>query len=227
MIRHLSLLLLAAPAAAQDTFNLPQGCEAYLTIQARDCSVSHHFTCEGDPEGHQRRVDLTEEGMVYAGAIDRETQWIESFHVLSGHSERLESSPADRASMTELIATGTDTYDFQTLSAEIGPTRYAGQDRLTGETVTIDGVDLRQTEYEITATTPDGTFLWSSEGREYISDEFRMFISGTGTTTTSDETWESDGTPVEFIFPGEPGFLSSQPKHGCGVMMSRFEGGSK
>ncbi len=226
MIRVLPLLLLAAPAAAQDTFALPAGCEAYVTVQSRDCIVSHHFMCEGDPEGLQRRVDLSEDGMVYAGAIDAETQWIESFHVVSGHSERLEDSPTDRASFSELFANGIDTYDFRTLSDEIGPTRYRGQDRLTGEMVQIDGVTLHRTEYRITVTTDDGVVLWSSEGSEFVSEGFRMFLSGTGTVTTPDETWDVDDSPVEFIFPGEAGFLSPNPKHGCGVMMSSFSGGN-
>lgn len=225
MIRALPLVLIAAPALAQETFSLPAGCTGYLTVQMRSCVVSHHFTCANDPEGWQRRVDLTEDGLTYAGAIDAETQWMESFHVSSGHSERLEASPADPANMTGLMAEGVDTYDFRTLSDEIGVTRYKGQDRLTGAVVTIDGVTLHQTEYEITASLPDGTFLWSSEGREYISQEFRMFLSGTGTVTTPDETWDVDDTPVEFIFPGEEGFLSANPKHGCGVMMSSLTGG--
>lgn len=212
----------AAPAA---TYNLPAGCEAYLTVQSRSCRVSHHFTCAADPEGVQRRVDLTEDGLVYAGAIDAETQWLESFHVVAGYGERLEPDPADRASMTELMATGRDTYDFRTLSPEIGGTRYAGQDSLTGEVVLIDGVPLHRTRFQITATTAAGSFLWSSEGSEYISETFRMFLSGTGTVTTPEDTWEVDDTPVEFIFPGEPGFLSSRPDHGCGLLMSRYDGG--
>ena len=224
MIRALPLcLLLAAPVAAQETFTLPQGCDAYLTVQKRDCTVTHHFTCEGDPEGHQSRVDLTEEGLVYAGTIDAETQWISSFHAYTGHSEVLEQSPVDPANMTELMRTGTDTYDFRTLSDERGITRYAGQDRLTGEVVVIDGVALHRTEFQITAYAPGGTPLWSSEGREFISEDFRMFLSGQSIVTAGGESWESDGTPVEFVFPDEPGFLSAAPKHGCGVMMSLLE----
>lgn len=226
MIRLLLLLLLATPVAAQESFALPVGCEAFVTVQSRDCIVSHHFICEGDPAGQQRRVDLGEDGLLYAGLIDAETQWIESFHVRSGHSERLEDSPSDRASFTELFAYGIDTYDFRTLSDEIGPTRYRGQDRLTGEVVQIDGVTLYRTEYQITAMTDDGVVLWSSEGSEFISEDFRMFLSGVGTVTTPDESWEVDDSPVEFIFPGEAGFLSPNPKHGCGVMMSSFSGGN-
>lgn len=214
---------IAAPAAAQDTFKLPEGCDAYVTIQSRECTVSHHFTCTGDLEGHQRRVDLGEEAVLYTGMIDAEAQWISSWFPNTAHGEVLEDSPADPASFSELLATGEDTYDFRTLSDEIGPTRYVGRDALTGATEVIDGVTLRQTEYAIVAYGPDGAEVWRSSGNEWVSEEWRMFLSGTSTIITPAETWDSDESPVEFIFPGEPGFLSANPKYDCGLMMSKLE----
>ena len=217
------LLLVAQTAAAKDTFTLPAGCDAFVTIQGADCSVDHNFICAGDPEGHKQRVSLDEEGMTYLGTTDDQTQWIKSFHPLSGHSERLEDNPADPANLDELIQTGKDSYDFRTFSDEVGTTRYVGQDVLTGREVKIDDVTLAETEFNITAYDEDGTEIWASSGNEFISRNWRMFLSGTGTTTTGSGRFESDGRPVEFIFPGEPGFLSANPKHGCGVVMSGFE----
>lgn len=219
-------LIAAPPALAQqELVTLPEGCDAYLTAQLRNCTVQHHFTCAGDPAGHQRRVDFTEAGMVYAGVIDSETQWIESFHATTQHYETLEQSPEDPASFTELLETGEDTYDFTTLSAEIGPTRYVGRDALTGVTETIDGVTLEQTEYSIVAYGPDGAEEWRSSGNEFISREWRMFISGVSDVTTPDESWTTDDTPMEFLFPGDAGFLSQNPKYGCGALMSKLEVG--
>lgn len=216
-----SLALAFLPAlVAAAPFTPPAGCTAYLTVQSRSCMVSHHFTCEDDPEGWQRRVDLDEEGMVYFGAIDAETQWIESYHMLSGHSERLEESPAERASFSTLLAKGVDNWDFRTLSDEAGATRYVGQDRLTGEHEEIDGVILEQTQFAMTAYDEDGVEIWSAHGREYITRDWRMFLSGFSTVTVGEESWESDDSPAALIFPGEPGFLSSTPLHGCGVVMS-------
>ncbi|KAA9006688.1 hypothetical protein [Histidinibacterium aquaticum] len=222
-MRYAALLcLLAAPAGAQ-SFSLPQGCDAFLTVQSRSCTVGHHFVCEGDPEGLQRRAVLGEDGLEFVGAIDAETQWIESHFMTSGHSERLEEAPRDPASFTELLETGEDTYDFRTISPEIGETRYVGRDGLTGVTETIDGVTLQQTEYSIVVYGPGGEEEWRASGNEWISTDFRMFLSGTSTITTPDDEWESDESPVEFIFPGEPGFLSSNPKYDCGAMMSKLE----
>ncbi len=218
----LALICLAAPApaVAQSTFELPSGCAAFVTVQSTSCQVDHHFVCDGDPEGHQRRVSLDEEGLTYAGHIDNETQWLESFHILSGHAERLETSPAEPASLSDLIASGVDDYDFQTLSEEIGTTRYVGQDTLTGRQVVIDGITLDETTYDITAYNADGDEMWRSKGNEFINRNWRVFIAGTGVTTINGETFERDNRPVEFIFPGEPGFLSARPKHGCGVAIS-------
>lgn len=217
----LSLVGAFLPAlAAAAPFSPPAGCTAYLTVQSRSCMVSHHFTCKDDPEGWQRRVDLDEEGMVYFGAIDTETQWVESYHMLSSHSERLEESPIDRASFSTLLAKGVDSWDFRTLSDEAGTTRYVGQDRLTGEHEEIGGVTLEQTQFAMTAYDEDGAEIWRSHGREYISRDWRMFLSGFSTVTVGEESWESDDSPAAFVFPGEPGFLSSTPVHGCGVVMS-------
>lgn len=224
MIRALvfSLAVLPVPAVAQglQTFALPAGCEAFVTNQQASCTVSHHFTCEGDPEGIQRRVDLDEDGVIYHGAIDHETQWVESYHPLTGHSEFLLPGPARPASLTELIETGVNEYDFTTTSPEFGTTRYVGKDRLTGQTVTVSGVTLDRTEYEIAAYDAQGELIWSSSGREFISRDWRMFIGGESRIVTADDAWDTDDTPVEFLFPGDPGFLSARPKFGCGMMMS-------
>ncbi|SEN09188.1 hypothetical protein SAMN04488003_10918 [Loktanella fryxellensis] len=214
------LMLSASPVLAADTFALPQGCEAFVTIQSRSCAVEHHFVCAADPEGIKRRASLSEDGMTYLGSTDREGQWVTSFYPELGDEETLEAAPADPASLTELLANGVDTYDFQTLSDTVGTTRYVGQDRLTGTTETIDGITLQQTEYNIRAYGPDGTEIWSSAGREYVSDRWRLFIGGTGRVTVPTETFDKDDRPVEFIFPGEPGFLSANPKHDCGAMLS-------
>lgn len=220
------LLTLAFPAAAQEGprfFSLPPGCDAWLTIQSADCSVDHHFSCEGDPEGHKRRVSLGTEGLTYMGTIDNETQWVQSFHPLTPHSEALEANPTDPASFSELLQIGIDTYDFSTASNEIGVTRYVGQDTLTGRQITIDDVTLDETQYNITAYDDSGDVMWSAKGNEFISRNWRMFLSGTSEVTLPNgETYDSDGTPVEFIYPGEPGFMSAHPKHGCGVELSRL-----
>ncbi|PYE84394.1 hypothetical protein [Pseudoroseicyclus aestuarii] len=209
----------------EQLFQLPAGCEAYVTVQKRDCVVSHMFTCSGDPGGHQRRVDMDEEGMTYIGLIDAETQWIESRHLLAGSVETLQPGPRDPASFTELAATGRDGFDFITRQEGTGlRTRYVGEDRLTGETVTVDGVTLEQTEFQVRAIDPaTKQEVWRSEGNEFINRDWRSFVSGTRSVTTPNDSYSSDSRPAAFAFPGEEGFLSSVPRYGCSAMMSQLD----
>lgn len=221
IIAMLSISPLTATSVAAQEFTLPEGCEGYVTIQSTSCTVSHHFICNFDAAGEQRRATLDEEGLTYVGKINSEAEWVESFHLRSGHTERLISSP-DAMSMTDLLAGDLDTWDFTTESAEVGDSQYVGFDQLTGENVVIDGVELLGTEYSLTAFDAEGNENWVASGREYVHPEWRMFIAGKSSYTAGGETFENDNTPVEFIFPGEPGYLSVNPKFGCGVELSSY-----
>lgn len=215
------MALLATPAAAQQ-FSLPATCEAYLTIQNTSCTVSHYFRCAEDQNGEQRRATMDEEGLSYVGRINSEAEWLESFHLRSGRTERLSIPSVDAMSMTTLLAEQADTWDFSTDSAQLGVSQYVGMDRLTGESVVIDDVTLLRTEFSLIAYNEAGDEIWRSEGAEFVNPDWRMFIGGQSSYTTSDDRYDNDDTPVEFIFPDEPGFLSVNPKFGCGVQMSSF-----
>lgn len=211
----------APRGASTRLFQPPAGCTAYLTVQSRDCTVSHHFTCDADPDGWQRSVEMDEGGVSYFGAIDAETQWMESNRVLLGSRETLAPDPADPASFSELVATSRDSFDFVTLSDSYGETRYVGEDRLTGQTTEIDGVTLERTAFKMRALDAGGVEIYSAEGQQFISREWGMFLGGVSTNYVGGEVEELDNTPVEFVLPGEDGFLSATPKHGCGAMMSK------
>jgi hypothetical protein len=213
-------ILTCGPALAADTFAFPQGCDAFLTAQSHSCLVEHYFTCEGDLEGVTRCVDLGGNGLNALGSTDRDAQSLPSFSPCTDNREQLEAAPADPASLTELLAKGVDTYDFQTLSDEIGTARFKGQDRLTGQIITKDDVALQQTAYQLTAYVPEVTELWSAAGNEFVNANWRRFTVGTSTVTAPDDSFDKDDRPVQFIFPGEPGFLSATPKFDCGVALS-------
>lgn len=217
-----AILAAAGPATAQATFALPQGCTAYVTEQQRSCVVSHHFTCADDPKGWQRRVDIDEDGVIYVAAIDEETRWMESYSPRSDIVELLDEGGRDPASFSALLSTGVDSFDFTTRTDPEGVvTRYIGEDRLTGETVTISGVTLERTTFTMVVQDQNGAEIWRSEGREFINREWRTFFGGTRSTTLGDESWDSDSTPVAFILPGETGFLSMNPRYDCGVLLSK------
>ena len=212
---------LGMPAAAQNTFDLPAGCEAYASAQLRSCEVMHFFRCENDPSGHQQSATFDQTGMTFVSRIDTQTQWIESFSLRSGIQENLEETPIDPANFDELLETGIDTFDFKTQSPQVGATHFTGFDQLTGRSITIDGVELLETENNVTAYGNDGNILWQAQGNEYIHPTWRRFFPGTAAVTADGNTFDTDESPVEFDFPGDPGFLSVNPKFGCDAVMSR------
>jgi hypothetical protein len=217
MRKFVILLFLAAPASAlAGTWTAPAGCAAFMTVQAKACRVSQYYRCEGDKPGDQWRVDMDQEGEFFFSRIDREGQWVESWDPVR---QTLDPSPADPASFSELIADGVDTWDFS-LSKEDGTgSRATGYDRLTGQTVVIDGITLSQTEVEFTEYDSSGTVMRRARGNEFVHPDWRLFFAGPGETELGDGQWlPIDGSPVQFIFPGEPGFLSTQPIYDCDAL---------
>lgn len=216
----LPLLFVTAPAMA-GTFTPPANCTAHLTVQSRGCIVSQYYTCEADKPGDQWRADYDAGGAFFLSRIDREGQWLESYEPDPATKEVLDANPRDAGSFSELVGTGLDTFDFA-LTKDTGErSTIKGFDKLTGQSATIDGVTLRQTEYEYTQTDENGTVLRHSKGNEYISEEWRAFFSGHSETEMEDGTWApSDHAPVKFIRAGKPGFGSTIPLFECDDQMS-------
>ncbi len=210
----------AMPAGAQG-LTMPDGCEVYATVQNRDCTVMQLYTCEADPQGYQQSMTFGPEGLEFVSVIDSEAQWIRSFSPFSGAIDELDSDNADPASFTELLETGEDTYDFTQTSPQLGTRRYTGVDQLTGRKVTIDGVELEETAYRMRTYDAEGNEVYRAEGHEFISRDWRRFFAGTGTLTTPQDTFDEDGRPANFAFPGEAGFMSTNPEYGCGAILSR------
>lgn len=207
----LSALTLATPIAAQQTFAAPDGCTGTLTVQQKGCVLVNVWSCEADNPGDQWLALIGQGGLFSVQKVDREFQWIEAYKV-SGN-ETLQTPAADPASVTELLANQIDTWDF-TIETEEGPQRNVGYDMLTGGTTVIDDVTLLDTEYQGRTLDADGNEIEASIGRQYVSEDLRLFFFG--------QSWDAatpdqviDMAPVEFIFPGEPGFFSDQPIYEC------------
>jgi hypothetical protein len=216
-----ALLATVATPTLAGTWTPPEGCEVYVTVQSKACRVSHHFRCSADAPGDQWRVDMDQEGTFFYSRIDSEGQWVESF----GESRQtLDPDPADPASISDLLAQGIDTADFFVTSDDGTNSRYSGFDRLTGTEVVIDGITLLQTEIDFTEYTADGTVLGRARGREYVHPDWRAFFAGPGERDLGDGQWlPIDGSPVDFIFPGEDGFLSTQPIHDCETLSAGLD----
>ena len=221
-------LLPAVPARAQSVtpgvFSPPPGCTGWLTVQSRGCRVSNHYRCDADAPGDQWRADFDQEGIFFVSRIDRETQWVESFDMFPTIRQVLLPNPSDPASFSTLLSTGIDTFDFG-LSAEDGSQSVVrGFDKLTGRSVTIDGVTLEETEFDYTETATDGSVLHKASGHEYINRDWRIFLSGISEWQGPDGMLPVDGTPRQFVFPGEPGFFTTEPIFDCDATMSGLDG---
>jgi hypothetical protein len=214
----LAAIVLAAPVAA-DGWTPPEGCAVYLTVQSRSCVVSHHYRCQSDPDGYQWRADFRQDDPAYLSLIDDEGQWLEGRSSQTDRIRRLVPNSSDPASMSKLLSSGLDTFDYMLSYNDGDQFRRKGSDRLTGRTVVIDGIELLETELEATERELSGELRARKRGNEYVHPEWRVFFGGSLERAEGDGPWQpSDGSPVEFIFPGEDGFLSTQPKYDCDVV---------
>jgi hypothetical protein len=214
----LTTLVAATPAAAQQTFSAPQGCEATLTVQYKGCVLTNIWQCEADNPGDQWIALLTQAGVFSVQKVDAEFQWVEAYKVTG--NQRLTTPVEDTASLTELFETQIDTWDF-TLETDDGTERNVGYDLLTGGTTEIDGEILLNTEFQGRTIDQDGNEIDASSGRQFVSEKHRLFFFG--------ESWPQDNpeqvidmSPVEFIYPGESGFFSDSPKFECNVIESGY-----
>ncbi len=219
-------VLAQAPSATPDgaLFDPPEGCSVFMTVQSRGCVVANHYRCEGDPAGDQWRADFDQEGIFFVSHIDSETQWVESFDFFPLVRQSLDTNPADPASFSELLSKGVDSFDFNLTKDDGSHSHVTGFDKLTGNSVTIDGIDLQETEFSFSEMAADGSVLRSAKGNEYIKADWRMFFSGPSEWVTPDGSVPVDGSPRQFIFPGEPGFRATEPIFDCDAVLSRADG---
>lgn len=215
------VLALALPAAAEaGSFVAPEGCETFLTVQSRGCRVSNHYRCTADQPGDQWRADFDQEGVYFLSRIDSEAQWVESFEFNPDTRQSLDAGASDPASFTALLG-GRDDFDFRLSKDDGSRSHVTGFDALTGKVVTIDKVPLPQTAFEFTEVDDAGNILRKARGHEYIHPEWRLFFAGPSEWWDGTDWQPVDGSPMQFILPGEPGFAATQPIFECGALMSQ------
>ncbi|QCO56085.1 hypothetical protein EOK75_10305 [Pseudorhodobacter turbinis] len=225
LIVALLVVLTAPTGAAAGAFNPPAGCSGYLTVQSRSCRVSNYYTCTQDAPGDQWRADFDQQGLFFVSRVDAEGQWVESLDINPMVRQTLDAGAEDPASFTELLG-GLDSFSFNLTRDNGERSSVRGFDRLTGRSVQIDGITLQETEFEYSETDREGNLLRRSRGVEYIHPEWRIFFAGPSEWDGGDGYLPMDGSPVEFIFPDEPGFFSNQPVFECDAILSNYSKGS-
>ncbi|WP_374634842.1 hypothetical protein [Paracoccus sp. (in: a-proteobacteria)] len=213
------LALTALPGQAAD-FIPPQGCKLEMTVQNRGCTVSQHYRCTADTSGDQRVTIYTPDGPVYESRIDRETRWMESTNLVQGMTDILVDQADDHASFSTLMKTGRDDFDFWTLSSDGQRLHHVGYDELPGDKVSIDGVPLEVTRFELTTYSESGDVLIERKGQQFISRAHGRFYGGIEHSTDwTGAVQETNDSPVTFAFPGQPGFGATRPEYDCDLQM--------
>lgn len=208
-------VLNALPALAQ-VAQIPANCSAYLTVQKLNCTVSHFMTCDSFAEGEYRVDDYDAEGVRTATHYDHQMNPLTVIYARLGLVMRQEPSSGDRLSMDELIETGHDTYDMITVLNDSERYNDIGYDMLTDETVIIDGRTLTVTSFELRTFGPDGEVFSHTSGHQYLDRDLRFIFGGVYRDETEDPRPDEDASPVDFIEPGDAGFLSAVPLYTCG-----------
>ncbi len=218
-LTFLAALAAATPVVGQQSFAAPEGCTATLTVQHKGCVMINVWQCEADNPGDQWIALLTQGGVFSIQKVDDEFQWVEAYKITG--NEALITPAEDPASLTDLFEQQVDTWDFM-LETEDGIERNVGFDMLTGETTVIDGETLLNTEFQGRTLDADGNEIEAGSGRQFVSDKHRLFFFGLAwDDATPDDI--IDMSPVEFIYPGEPGFFSDSPQYECNVIESGFQ----
>ena len=203
------------------TYTPPDGCKLEVTVQNRGCTISQIYRCEQDPKGYQRSAIFDEEGLTYQSLIDAETRWIESNDPDTGIQDLLVEDARDHASFSTLVETGRDDFDFWTESNTGERLHHVGNDELTGEKVTIDGIELEKTRFRLTTSSQNGEVLIERDGQQFINRAMGRFFGGIENMSDwTGQQQKSNDSPVIFSFPGEDGFGETTPQFDCSEMLA-------
>lgn len=214
--------LLANPSAAQQV-DLPEGCEAFGTVQTAACTVWHYGRCEFDREGEQFSLQFGDAGFMMWVKVDADGQWRDTTWQ-GGFKDWLIEPAADRISVPELLETDQDSFDFQLADSDGVVLRYQGFSRLTGGTLNIGGVELVESSGGYTAIDEFGDAALVVEGTSFVHPDWQISLPGKITFTDSSGTIVIDERPIALSNPRDTGFLSSRPEFGCEVNLTSFSG---
>lgn len=211
-------LALATPTLAKD-FTPPEGCNTFLSVQNKGCTVSLLWRCDVAPEGDFSEASFGPDGLETLVNYSAGYQWLDTIYIWDSSREEFLPPAADPIDVDDMLATGIDTYEFSMRRSEPDGSydiRVTGADQLTGQTLGVDGytLDLVQTRLEI--VNENGVVEYRSEGTQFFSRTLGHFFLGTEDVEFENgERATFDSTPVDIILPGEPGFGSTVPLYEC------------
>lgn len=208
----------AFPVFAAD-FEAPEGCETFLTVQSKSCTVSNLYRCDGDEKGAFSEAVFGGNGLNSLVSYDAHYQWLDARYMWDQSREVFSPPAEDAIDIQTLIRDGVDTFRFtlhRTAPGEDREVTVVGADVLTEETRTIDGVELAVVNTDLQILAEDGTVEYHARGIQYLNIQTGHFFLGQEEVIDADGTATPyDNSPVDFIHEGEAGFAQTVPLYEC------------
>lgn len=207
-------------------FEPPKGCETFLTVQSKQCAVSNLYRCNEAQDGRFWEVVHSSDGLESIVEYDGDYQWVSAYYAWERATESFMPPAEDPISRAALIGDGIDTFRFNMHRSAPGEDRtitIVGADQLTGRTTSIDDVELEAVSTQLRILSEDGEVEYHARGVQFLSRALGLFFLGTEEVFEADgSATVYDGSPVEFINPGEPGFGSTLPFYECEEQKAGF-----
>ncbi|MCP5038449.1 MAG: hypothetical protein GY945_12725 [Rhodobacteraceae bacterium] len=215
----ISLLpFLPTAGQAEAGFTLPEGCSAVLSTQTGFCGANLHWTCQDDPRGHVRKAYFDVDGLASILTFNAQSAIIDAQYMWDNSREVLIGEPLDTFSVDALQTNLTESYAWQLSRTDESGTRslsMTGTDTLTGDALRVGDHVLPEVATSFEYLEEDGSLNYRGEGTYYLMSDPILVISGSGQAMDPDGRFEYDETPVELIFPGQPGFGDTTPRNNC------------
>ena len=81
---------------------------------------------------------------------------------------------------------------------------------------------LEKTQFELTTYNSNGEVLIQRSGQQFISRANGRFYGGAEQFSDwTGQSGNSNDSPVDFSFPGQPGFGATEPQYDCDMMMAQ------
>lgn len=205
--------LTAGPVFATQ-FDVPLACTSVVTVQNRDCTVSHFYRCPPE-ETDIFELSFNGDGAQFRTRYDRDGRALEYVDFEDSIAIAREPDATDTDSLSELLDTGEDTYDFLSRVSSGGQFRTIGFDRLLGQSVDVDGRQLQMTEFAYRLVSLNGETFSSVRGQQFVDPELRLYFGGIYVDTSDGSQETTNASPADFIWPGDDQFLSSKPVFDC------------
>lgn len=212
----LCAMLMSGPAVAQSVIEVPEGCAPQITVHKSGCAASTIMVC-----GDQRHT------LTYTrGALEHEHVYDDDWSLLGYSFEtsdsiniRHQENSGASMSFSELVESGVSPAKgtFMIKTGRITREFFlSGENRLTGESVSLDGETFLIGEsYRLFEPKP------GAGGLEFsidflISPERDLFVEGSITRNAYGAGEElMEHTPLALALPGAPGFLADRSMVAC------------